>query len=73
MSTPTTRPPTGLLIIGASQAGVQLAISLRGTGFDEHITLLDLAGIALIRAGVALTRNQATREPAKEPSTKEPR
>ncbi|QCU78934.1 ferredoxin [Citricoccus sp. SGAir0253] len=35
-----TRPETGLLIIGASQAGVQLAISLRGTGFDEHITLL---------------------------------
>jgi 3-phenylpropionate/trans-cinnamate dioxygenase ferredoxin reductase component len=31
---------TGLLIIGASQAGVQLAISLRGTGFDERITLL---------------------------------
>jgi 3-phenylpropionate/trans-cinnamate dioxygenase ferredoxin reductase component len=40
MSTPTTRSETGLLIIGASQAGVQLAISLRGTGFDEHITLL---------------------------------
>lgn len=35
-----TRPETGLLIIGASQAGVQLAISLRGTGFEEHITLL---------------------------------
>ncbi|MEV4901003.1 FAD-dependent oxidoreductase [Citricoccus sp. NPDC055426] len=33
-------PETGLLIIGASQAGVQLAISLRGTGFTEHITLL---------------------------------
>ncbi|HHU68318.1 FAD-dependent oxidoreductase [Corynebacterium sp.] len=31
---------TGLLIIGASQAGVQLAISLRGLDFDEHITLL---------------------------------
>ena len=40
MSTPRTRRETGLLIIGASQAGVQLAISLRGTGFDEHITLL---------------------------------
>ncbi|WP_010144943.1 NAD(P)/FAD-dependent oxidoreductase [Citricoccus sp. CH26A] len=41
MNTPTTeRAETGLLIIGASQAGVQLAISLRGTGFDEHITLL---------------------------------
>lgn len=35
-------PPqaTGLLIIGASQSGVQLAISLRALGFDEHITLL---------------------------------
>jgi 3-phenylpropionate/trans-cinnamate dioxygenase ferredoxin reductase component len=31
---------TGLLIIGASQSGVQLAISLRALGFDEHITLL---------------------------------
>lgn len=31
---------TGLLIIGANQAGVQLAISLRGTGFTENITLL---------------------------------
>ncbi|MET1044496.1 MAG: FAD-dependent oxidoreductase [Microbacteriaceae bacterium] len=31
---------TGLLIIGASQAGVQLAVSLRALGFDEHITLL---------------------------------
>jgi 3-phenylpropionate/trans-cinnamate dioxygenase ferredoxin reductase component len=31
---------TGLLIIGASQSGVQLAVSLRGLGFDEHITLL---------------------------------
>lgn len=41
MSNPTTeRAETGLLIIGASQAGVQLAVSLRGTGFDEHITLL---------------------------------
>jgi 3-phenylpropionate/trans-cinnamate dioxygenase ferredoxin reductase component len=41
MSIPTTdHAETGLLIIGASQAGVQLAISLRGTGFDEHITLL---------------------------------
>ncbi|GAA4779721.1 NAD(P)/FAD-dependent oxidoreductase [Citricoccus nitrophenolicus] len=36
----TQHPETGLLIIGASQAGVQLAISLRGTGFAEHITLL---------------------------------
>ena len=32
--------PTGLLIIGASQSGVQLAISLRALGFEEHITLL---------------------------------
>ncbi|MDQ4489355.1 FAD-dependent oxidoreductase [Sinomonas sp. ASV486] len=31
---------TGLLIIGASQSGVQLAISLRALGFEEHITLL---------------------------------
>src|SRR5690625_839926 len=31
---------TGLLIIGASQSGVQLAGSLRALGFDEHITLL---------------------------------
>ncbi|MGM7666481.1 NAD(P)/FAD-dependent oxidoreductase [Microbacterium sp. A93] len=36
----TDSPETGLLIIGASQAGVQLAVSLRGTGFAEHITLL---------------------------------
>lgn len=32
--------PTGLLIIGASQSGVQLAIALRALGFDEPITLL---------------------------------
>lgn len=31
---------TGLLIIGSSQAGVQLAVSLRALGFDEEITLL---------------------------------
>lgn len=31
---------TGLLIVGASQSGVQLAISLRALGFKEHITLL---------------------------------
>lgn len=31
---------TGLSIIGASQSGVQLAISLRALGFDDHITLL---------------------------------
>ncbi|MGP6173954.1 NAD(P)/FAD-dependent oxidoreductase [Corynebacterium sp. A21] len=33
-------PETGLLIIGANQAGVQLAVSLRGLGFTEAITLL---------------------------------
>lgn len=31
---------TGLLIIGSSQAGVQLAVSLRALGFDDPITLL---------------------------------
>ena len=31
---------TGLLVVGASQAGVQLAVSLRALGFEEHITLL---------------------------------
>ncbi|MFD1505747.1 ferredoxin [Georgenia yuyongxinii] len=31
---------TGLLIVGASQAGVQLVASLRALGFDEPITLL---------------------------------
>ncbi|MFF5022091.1 NAD(P)/FAD-dependent oxidoreductase [Micrococcus luteus] len=35
-----TAPEAGILIVGASQAGVQLAISLRGVGFDEPITLL---------------------------------
>lgn len=30
----------GLLIIGASQAGVQLAVSLRALGYEEPITLL---------------------------------
>lgn len=30
----------GILIIGASQAGVQLAVSLRGVGYDAPITLL---------------------------------
>ncbi len=38
MSAPT--ESTGMLIVGASQAGVQLAISLRGVGYDEHITLI---------------------------------
>ncbi len=40
MNTPPSAAETGLLIIGASQSGVQLAISLRGLGFTEHITLL---------------------------------
>ncbi len=31
---------SGLLIIGSSQAGVQLAVSLRALGFDDSITLL---------------------------------
>ncbi|WP_422933040.1 NAD(P)/FAD-dependent oxidoreductase [Sinomonas sp. P47F7] len=31
---------TGLLIVGASQSGVQLAVSLRALGFEEPITLL---------------------------------
>jgi 3-phenylpropionate/trans-cinnamate dioxygenase ferredoxin reductase component len=35
-----TQARTDLLIIGASQSGVQLAVSLRALGFDEHITLL---------------------------------
>jgi 3-phenylpropionate/trans-cinnamate dioxygenase ferredoxin reductase subunit len=30
----------GLLILGSSQAGVQLAVSLRALGYDEPITLL---------------------------------
>jgi 3-phenylpropionate/trans-cinnamate dioxygenase ferredoxin reductase subunit len=38
--TATVPTQTGLLIIGASQSGVQLAVSLRALGFDEHITLL---------------------------------
>ena len=38
--TATDTTETGMLIIGASQAGVQLAISLRGTGYTEPITLL---------------------------------
>lgn len=31
---------TGILIIGANQSGVQLAISLRAAGYTDHITLL---------------------------------
>ncbi|MFJ5149929.1 FAD-dependent oxidoreductase, partial [Glutamicibacter sp. NPDC088455] len=37
---PEAQTATGLLIVGASQSGVQLAISLRALGYDEHITLL---------------------------------
>lgn len=33
-------PGTGLLIVGASQAGVQLAISLRALGFTDPVTLI---------------------------------
>jgi drug/metabolite transporter (DMT)-like permease len=50
-----------------------VAIILGFLVLGEQITLLDLAGIALILAGVALTRNHATREPAKEAPTREPR
>jgi drug/metabolite transporter (DMT)-like permease len=39
-----------------------VAITLGFLILGEHITLLDLAGIALILAGVALTRNRATRQ-----------
>ncbi|WP_096633899.1 NAD(P)/FAD-dependent oxidoreductase [Corynebacterium glutamicum] len=35
-----TSAETGILIIGANQSGVQLAISLRATGFTESIPLL---------------------------------
>ncbi len=34
---------TGMVIVGASQAGVQLATSLREGGYDERITLVDSA------------------------------
>ncbi|HEY4535866.1 MAG TPA: FAD-dependent oxidoreductase [Enteractinococcus sp.] len=37
---PTPQTATDLLIVGASQSGVQLAVSLRALGFDGHITLL---------------------------------
>jgi drug/metabolite transporter (DMT)-like permease len=50
-----------------------VAIILGFLVLSEHITLLDLAGIALILAGVALTQNNAAREPAREPHTREPR
>lgn len=40
-----------------------VAIILGFLVLGEHITLLDLAGIALILAGVALTRNRATQAP----------
>ena len=34
------RPRNGLLIVGSSQAGVQLAVSLRALGFTDPVTLL---------------------------------
>lgn len=40
VSTMSTATETGILIIGANQSGVQLAISLRAAGYTEHITLL---------------------------------
>lgn len=40
MNTTTEKSNTGLLIIGASQAGVQLAGSLRALGYEPPITLL---------------------------------
>ena len=40
MTTADETTATGLLIIGSSQAGVQLAASLRALGYDEPITLL---------------------------------
>jgi len=42
-----------------------VAIVLGVLVLDEHITLLVLAGIALILAGVALTRNRTARAPAR--------
>ena len=41
-----------------------VAITLGSLVLGEHVTLPDLAGIALILAGVALTRNRAARAPA---------
>jgi drug/metabolite transporter (DMT)-like permease len=49
-----------------------VAIILGFLVLGEHITLLDLAGIALILAGVALTRNRTVREGASKARTKEP-
>ena len=40
-----------------------VAIILGFLLLGEHVTLLDLAGIALILAGVALTRNRTRRAP----------
>lgn len=37
---PDTMPPNGMLIIGSSQAGVQLAVSLRALGYESPITLI---------------------------------
>ena len=55
--------------VGATVASVTyllpvVAIILGSLVLGEHITPLDLAGIALILAGVALTRNRAGRAPA---------
>jgi drug/metabolite transporter (DMT)-like permease len=44
-----------------------VAIILGFLVLGEHITPLDLAGIALILAGIALTRNRPIHEPTKEP------
>jgi drug/metabolite transporter (DMT)-like permease len=44
-----------------------VAIILGFLVLGEHITLLDLAGIALILTEVALTRNRAVHKPTKEP------
>lgn len=45
-----------------------VAIVLGVLVLGEHITVTILAGIALILAGVALTRNQTQRAPAKAAS-----
>ena len=44
-----------------------VAIILGFLVLGEHITLLDLAGIALILTEVALKRNRAVHKPTKEP------
>lgn len=37
---PTSRTPSGVLVVGAGQAGVQVAVSLREAGFAEPITIV---------------------------------